>query len=99
MSGVSLGDLPSYDMLDVLHYMYEEDMTPTWEHESEFKDSIRSTIYRELYDTQYSLANNDVMHANADLSDYGGEPTGTVKPYISPTNPEDYQKLLEPPMR
>jgi hypothetical protein len=53
MSGVRLGELGSSDMIDVLHFMFEEDMFTATGEEAEHKSKVRTTLYREFYDKDY----------------------------------------------
>lgn len=55
--GVRLGELSMSDMLDVLHYLFEEDSTSigTGEH-LEARDAVRSQIYSTMYGTEYKYA-------------------------------------------
>ena len=88
-------------MLDVIHVFFEEDMIPTWEHGTESKDSIRKSIYRTLYGTEYKYA-----ATTSRKSSFGSEsgesiydaPEGTVKPYIPPTPVEELDSILGGPM-
>lgn len=56
MSGVRLLDLDSADLLDVLHYMLEDDMNVTSEEHSKTRDHVRTRLYAELYETEYEYA-------------------------------------------
>jgi hypothetical protein len=53
MSGVRLGELGSSDMIDVLHFMFEEDMFTATGEEAEHKSRVRTTLYREFYNKEY----------------------------------------------
>ena len=54
MAGVRLLELDMSDMLDVLHYMFEEDITSVVNKEqSDAKDITRNTIYSSMYGTVY----------------------------------------------
>lgn len=56
MSGVSLLELDSESLIDVLHYMFEDDViTPTPEL-AELRDKARIRIYEDLYGTTYDYA-------------------------------------------
>lgn len=53
MSGIRLGDLELSEMLDVIHFIFEEDMYTQSKEESEYKSKLRSSIYTNLYDRSY----------------------------------------------
>lgn len=57
MHGVWLKELSSTDMLDVLHYMFEDDAlsSPSGEH-LEAKEKVRISLYKELYNRDYKYA-------------------------------------------
>ncbi len=83
--------MPAQDMLDVLHYLFESDAIGT-EEEQDAKHRLRSTLYGQLYERDYSW---DVGRKSQDASgqefgtqEVGGSPTHarlTHKPYIPPT--------------
>jgi hypothetical protein len=80
------------DMLDVIHYFFEEDIIPVFiEKPQETKSNVRSRIYETLYDRPY--ANMVTASSTDDIV-----PTDALKPYIPPTNPEDFDKVLGAPM-
>jgi hypothetical protein len=58
------------DMLDVLHYFFEEDAlwSTTAEH-SEAKDAIRSQVYETLYKTTYNYSSSKSRTQNFDNID------------------------------
>lgn len=89
-------------MLDVIHVLFEEDMIPTWEQGPEVKSAARSSIYRELYGTEYKYASSSSANysggSNSGRNIYEEPVGGGVKPYIPPTNPEDLSSILGAPM-
>lgn len=44
------------DMLDVLHYMFEEDLNNSTAEQAEAQDMYRTRIYEDLYGTTYDYA-------------------------------------------
>lgn len=56
MSGVKLEELDVSDMLDVIHYMFEEDMKIPSAEVAEAVSKSRSILYRELYGREYQYA-------------------------------------------
>jgi hypothetical protein len=55
MSGVQLKELECSEMLDVLHYMFEEDSKHASAEEAENVSKIRTSLYRHLYDREYKF--------------------------------------------
>lgn len=53
MSGVNLSSLEVDDMLDVLHYLFEEDMYVGSIEEIESRKKTRKLIYEEMYGREY----------------------------------------------
>lgn len=53
MSGLALADMESSDMLDVLHYFFEEDIHVVSAESMESRSKARSAIYRDMYKTHY----------------------------------------------
>ena len=98
MSGIKLGELDMSDMVDVLHYMFEEDMRFASAEQAEAISKSRSMLYRELYEKEYTYkfstgigsvaASIDEPLGYDDVSDirpFDAERQATVKPYVSPT--------------
>lgn len=86
-------------MLDVIHYLYEEDLKYTNVEEAQWMDAKRKHIYKELYNEDYKYFSSREV---ADLS--GAEADeNAVKPYIPPTefNPESsnpFGAVLDAPL-
>jgi hypothetical protein len=103
MSGLQLSSMESSEMLDVIHYLFEEDLTSSSNAEQlEAKDRVRSIIYRDFYDHKYKYGSgkNDYNMSNEVLQEglVGDEeddlqpfdPTkAPIKPYFAPTNPDE----------
>jgi hypothetical protein len=53
LSGVKLKELEMADMLDVVHFLFEEDLNFSSEEEAQAKSQIRSVLYRDLYKQTY----------------------------------------------
>lgn len=79
-------------MLDVLHYLLEEDANFVSQEQYQSRDHVRNVVYKNVYNKSY-------VYANSDTRDFGYEsaaddldiPVTTaaksteVKPYIPPT--------------
>jgi hypothetical protein len=99
------------DMFDVIHVIYEEDITPLWEQHIDVKDRVREVLYPALYDRPYKFASTKAKRNGgtagggfgfegpgpADFPEGIGD-TREVKPFIPVTDPEDLMKVLDGPM-
>ena len=54
MNGIKLETMDASDMIDVFHYMFEDDMFVSTGEEAEHKSKVRTTLYREFYKKEYS---------------------------------------------
>ncbi len=45
-------------MLDILHYMFEEDLNNSNSEQAEARDTYRTRIYEDLYETTYDYASS-----------------------------------------
>lgn len=81
-------------MLDVLHYLFEEDLAVSTGEELDAKNKVRKTIYKEIYNKNYSFG---TTNSNSDnYYDYGLDDIDApvnapatqnqTKPYFPPTN-------------
>lgn len=82
-------------MLDVVHYLFEDDTTVSSSEENESRNSIRKTLYKTVYNREFAYAQGT---DGQQTRDFGSEPfdefdnyippsTSTVtKPYFAPTN-------------
>lgn len=102
MSGVKLEELDMSDMVDVLHYMFEEDMRFVSAEQAEAISKSRSMLYRDMYSKEYmykfstgigSVASSiDPPLGYDDASDirpFDAERQAGVKSYVSPTKIEE----------
>ena len=99
-------------MFDVIHVLYEEDITPTWEKHIDVKDRVREAIYSLLYDSEYKFSSTK-SDEPVDYSEDDDGPSGTlpagppvgdtdsareVKPFIPVSSEADLMKVLDSPM-
>ena len=104
MSGLQLSSMDLADMLDVIHVIFEEDMTSVVNAEQvDVKDKVREIIYRDFYENTYKYkttrkrqsAGFDNSVGDFDYSDITPfDPSSqAVKPFVPATdfNP-DMQK-------
>ena len=57
MSGVRIELLDACDALDVIHYLFEDDIIVSTGEQSEARDSLRRNIYPNLYNVPYTKPN------------------------------------------
>jgi hypothetical protein len=100
VSGLKLEEMEISDMLDVLHYYMEEDYNFSSAEQIDAKSSLRKTIYKSMYNTEYrfgasSGSDKTITASGIDLDDLESvDPVdpmkGPTKSYVPPTdfNPE-----------
>lgn len=98
-----LAEMELSDMLDVIHFFFEEDSRFVSAEEAEALSSLRTSIYRNLYGTTYQYSSSK----NKGNSDYANDgyfdDFSETKPYIPPTdfNPNasnPFGSLLDAPI-
>lgn len=95
MSQVKLEDLDAADMLDVIHYIYEEDMNYLSQEQAQMVENRRVAIWNTLYGFPYKYTvfkkSNEYDFDNeiADFTPFDPTKRGDVKPYIPPTDFSD----------
>lgn len=79
-------------MLDVLHYLLDDDLSYLSGEQAEYKSSMRESLYKHLYEEKYKYAYSP-SHSQSNNFDYDNDkfamPSNTsneVKPYMPPTN-------------
>lgn len=93
--GLNLGEMDVTQMLDVLHFFFEEDSRYSTAEEAEAVSKLRSTVYGVLYGTTYKYASTSSPGTSSSSMD--------VKPYIPPTefDPDSFQpfgSVLDSPL-
>lgn len=53
MQGIRLGEMAGADMLDVIHYLFEEDVAFVSEDHAQSQSGTRTRLYQDLYGTVY----------------------------------------------
>ena len=84
MSGVDLMSLSSPDLLDVIHYMFEDDLGASTEEEVDAKDKYRIRIYEDLYERPYNYASPKNSGANRAFDP-------NLPPFDDPVNEGDFE--------
>jgi hypothetical protein len=101
---IKLAELKASDMIDVLHYFFEEDMYVASGEQAEAKSRLRVSIYQNMYGTTYKYGYESAESRNKRIFDEAmmepDLPAENIKPfdpvrqptkgYIPPTqfNPE-----------
>lgn len=78
--GLNLEEMEMSQMLDVIHYFFEEDSRVGSAEEAEAISAMRTTLYAVMYGTQYKY------RINIDKTGNSAGMGGTTKPYIPPTD-------------
>lgn len=86
-------------MLDVIHFFFEEDATNvSTAEQADARDSVRTSIYRTMYETEYKYASsrskNDLSNLDEPFGDDDDMPvpvdpftkSNVVKPYVPATD-------------
>ncbi len=87
MNGINLKEMNASDMLDVLHYFFEDDMNYASAEQADAKDRSREIIYQDFYGHKYAYSNTQTR-ANTNYS-AGGQ--GIVKDF----NTVDEEEKIE----
>lgn len=53
MSGINLKEMDVSDMVDIIHFLFEEDNHFTSEESVKSRSGLRTTMYQDLYGTEY----------------------------------------------
>lgn len=95
MAGIKLEELETRDMLDVLHYLFEEDLSMYTPEHFEAKNKTRKSIYPTLLGKPYRYAPSEYSNNDYGLEDLDDplekfnpnqKINREVKPYMPPTN-------------
>ncbi len=89
-------------MLDVVHYLFEEDSRYSSAEEAESVSATRTSIYGRLYGTTYKYKVKS--KSSGGPADYSFSDPNEVKPYIPPTefdpdSADPFGGLLDAPIR
>ncbi len=94
MNKLELTEMNVSDMLDVIHYFYEEDMNYATVEQAQMAEARRTFVFEEMYQTKYDYKSfNKNSNNSADDGITPFDPLNKdVKPYIPPTevNPDSY---------
>lgn len=79
--GLNLGEMEMTQMLDIIHYFFEDDSRYSSAEEAEAVSEFRAVIYGMLYGTTYKYKTSS--KSGNSMRQYGVD---EVKPYIPPTD-------------
>lgn len=97
VNGLQLASMPASDMLDVIHYFFEDDLNYSTAEQAEARDKTRDSIYAELYDSTYKYSRKssngayeplsaEEMSAAEEKMPEPFNPAQRPKAYVAPTN-------------
>jgi len=114
VSGLQLASMPASDMLDVIHYFFEDDLNYSTAEQAEARDKTRDSLYAELYNSTYrysrQTSSGTYIPSSEDDADATEEkmpepfnPAQRTKAYVAPTNVDadaikPFGNLLDAPM-
>lgn len=110
LHGINLKEMEVSDMLDVIHYIFEEDSAFVSQEQLQTRDGVRVKMYRELYDRSYKYSR--VPKKDGDIADFDEDfedmtPVDPLKPptkgYVPPTDfdpdsPNPFGGVLDAPI-
>jgi hypothetical protein len=106
MSGKTLGDMEASDMVDVIHFMFEEDTHYVSEESAKSRSGVRVAIYKDLYGKPYKYEYKDAKKRGTQnassgyIADYGDS---SSLEYMSDAEarqgfePEELKEPMKPP--
>ena len=95
MSGIKLREMEVNDMLDVLHYLFEEDVNFINVEQLDSRNVMRKTLYKRVYNKTYSygqstsVSNDSTSYSDMSFDDNNSAMSShseQIKPYTPPTN-------------
>jgi hypothetical protein len=69
VNGLNLREMEMSDMLDVIHYFFEEDMNYSTGEQAEAHGKVRKNLYRSMYNREYRYAAHSMGNGK---TTYGG---------------------------
>lgn len=77
MSGLDLREMEASDMVDVIHFLFEEDSHYTSEESAKSRSAVRVSLYRDMYKKPYKYEYKDSKKQSTTYS-YNYEPEGDL---------------------
>ena len=98
--GIRLGSLDAEDMLDILHYLFEEDNHFVSEESANSRSGLRDNMYKDLYNKEYkykyvskSKSSSSVGNAE-DFGTFSVEDADAMS--VTPFNPRETKPYVPP---
>ena len=94
MSGIRLEELDASDMLDVIHFFFEDDNRFSTAEEAKAVDQLRSGLYKDLYNRNYKYATKSGSGLNTAGGSFDLEPENGdfEEEVIQPFNPRQHKE-------
>jgi hypothetical protein len=95
VNGLQLASMEASDMLDVLHYFFEDDLNYASAEQAEARDRTRINLYESLYNSSYKYTATRAERNFNEVKDFDApqekmpepfSPASKPKPYVAPTN-------------
>jgi|688.fasta_scaffold62329_4 hypothetical protein len=91
MSQVKLAEMDAADMLDVIHYIYEEDINYVSQEQAQMVETRRVAIWKSMYNAPYRYtvfqkSNEFDVEETEDFKAFDPTQRSNVKPYFPPTD-------------
>lgn len=92
MSGIKLAELDASDMLDVIHYFFEEDSHFVSEAQADTRNSLRVSMYGTMYKRPYNYSTSRTrpqsrtFNAEGDIDEQFIADNKELKPFVPATD-------------
>jgi hypothetical protein len=86
--GLRLADMDASDMLDVIHYFFEDDYRYASDQEQIYKDEFRKSFYKRVYSYEYRYASEETSNRGS-YRDFDLESSDEVEEVIQPFSPRE----------
>jgi hypothetical protein len=102
VNGINLKEMEASDMLDVLHYFFEDDLFYSSVEQADGRDRSREAIYRDFYNSSYAYStgassNSASGGVNKNFDNFEFTPEEEEK--IVPFDPLQKRKTVKPFIR
>ncbi len=100
MSGINLNKMEGSDMLDVLHFLFEEDSHYTSEESAKSRSALRVVIYPSFYGSAYKYEWKDTKSKQFASTQYIDDDLSVMDEAeaVKPFNPREMQAERKPTM-